>query len=411
MTLAPSGLYTFYPFPNVEEEVNLNNQDYTLKYTYSSAGVAVAVRTKAKQGTTTTNTLHYLYSDHLGSTSTVTNSSGGQVQQTRFLPFGGYWGTPTQTVTDRGYTGHLHNDEVGLIYMNARFYVPSIGRFASADTIVPNPTNPQAFNRYSYVKNNPLNRVDPTGHVDCGMLGDEGDSAGCEKSKQPPKEVKLRYIHKIKSPIWVRPFLDNIEWVQYYGATMRALGYYSSTGDVHPGLDAGVWASTIGDYDVKIQRWDYSTYGTEDNPLIPIYAGCYCKVKDQNFYTERDENGEIIKKNYYAGLTILTHDDYPGVELYYGHLFNMASFEAGTSLTPDTILGYIKAPETGGLIEKWDLHVHIEVRINGEFVNPLPYLAPSLQATYLDAYYDYTETSYQPGSPNHPLFQPNGKYR
>lgn len=47
------------------------------------------------------------------------------------------------TVTDIGYTGHRHNNlpgsDLGLVYMNARFYVSSIGRFASADTIVPDP--------------------------------------------------------------------------------------------------------------------------------------------------------------------------------------------------------------------------------------------------------------------------------
>ena len=64
----------------------------------------------------------------------------------------------------RGYTGHLHNDEVGLIYMNARYYVPSLGRFASADTIVPDMAHPQSFNRYSYVQNNPLYYTDPSGH-------------------------------------------------------------------------------------------------------------------------------------------------------------------------------------------------------------------------------------------------------
>jgi hypothetical protein len=44
--------------------------------------------------------------------------------------------------------------------------VPSLGRFASADTIVPDPTNPQAFNRFSYTRNNPINRIDPSGHCD-----------------------------------------------------------------------------------------------------------------------------------------------------------------------------------------------------------------------------------------------------
>jgi RHS repeat-associated protein len=61
-------------------------------------------------------------------------------------------------------------EEVGLggIYdFNARYYDPAIGRFLSADTIVPGAGNPQAFNRYSFVLNRPLNMVDPTGHDAC----------------------------------------------------------------------------------------------------------------------------------------------------------------------------------------------------------------------------------------------------
>lgn len=48
--------------------------------------------------------------------------------------------------------------------MNARFYLPNTGRFLTADTIVPDPTNPQSANRYSYVYGNPINLVDPSGH-------------------------------------------------------------------------------------------------------------------------------------------------------------------------------------------------------------------------------------------------------
>ncbi|MFW6063564.1 MAG: RHS repeat-associated core domain-containing protein, partial [Chloroflexota bacterium] len=67
-------------------------------------------------------------------------------------------------VTDRGFTGHRHSDEVDLIYMNARYYAPGIGRFVSPDTLVPDPAQPQSFNRYSYGLNNPVNYTDPTGH-------------------------------------------------------------------------------------------------------------------------------------------------------------------------------------------------------------------------------------------------------
>jgi RHS repeat-associated protein len=55
-------------------------------------------------------------------------------------------------------------DGTGLYYYGARYYDPEIGRFISPDTIIPDPANPQALNRYSYCINNPLKYNDPTGH-------------------------------------------------------------------------------------------------------------------------------------------------------------------------------------------------------------------------------------------------------
>ena len=54
-------------------------------------------------------------------------------------------------------------DAVGLMDYGARFYDLALGRFASADSIVPEPGNPQALNRYAYVLGNPLRYVDPSG--------------------------------------------------------------------------------------------------------------------------------------------------------------------------------------------------------------------------------------------------------
>jgi RHS repeat-associated protein len=72
--------------------------------------------------------------------------------------------TATPTTSTRGFTRHEHDDEVGLINMNAREYDPVIGRFVSADPVLDSGVPSQALNRYTYAGNNPLSVVDPTGH-------------------------------------------------------------------------------------------------------------------------------------------------------------------------------------------------------------------------------------------------------
>ncbi|MCA9933099.1 MAG: hypothetical protein KC415_04210, partial [Anaerolineales bacterium] len=79
-------------------------------------------------------------------------------------------------VTDRGFTGQKENmADLGLY---ARWYSPLVGRFLSADTLVPDPANPQSCNRYSYSFNNPINYTDPDGHDPHWCNGD----AACMRS-------------------------------------------------------------------------------------------------------------------------------------------------------------------------------------------------------------------------------------
>jgi RHS repeat-associated protein len=62
------------------------------------------------------------------------------------------------------YTGQEEDPETGLYNYGARLYDPVLGRFISPDSMVPDPSNPQALNRYSYTLNNPLRYIDPTGN-------------------------------------------------------------------------------------------------------------------------------------------------------------------------------------------------------------------------------------------------------
>jgi len=63
-----------------------------------------------------------------------------------------------------GWATHRKTEDTGLTFMRARWYAPGVGRFVSPDSVVPRPSEPQAFNRYSYSFNSPLKFTDPNGH-------------------------------------------------------------------------------------------------------------------------------------------------------------------------------------------------------------------------------------------------------
>ena len=81
----------------------------------------------------------------------------------RYRPYGEDRDAGSTLNTDRKFTGQTEDEAAGLYWYASRAYDPAIGRFVSPDSIVPAPANPQALNRYSYVYNNPLGLVDPTG--------------------------------------------------------------------------------------------------------------------------------------------------------------------------------------------------------------------------------------------------------
>jgi RHS repeat-associated protein len=106
----------------------------------------------------------FIHADHLGSTSLTTDITGTLVAETRYLPYGEErWITGT-LVTDFTFTGQRAERGFALMDYNARYYDPGLGRFVSADTVVPNPGNPQTLNRYAYVHNNSRRYMDPSGH-------------------------------------------------------------------------------------------------------------------------------------------------------------------------------------------------------------------------------------------------------
>ena len=94
----------------------------------------------------------------------MTSATAGNLVVHGFGPWGNARNTASPLADgQRGFTGHEHLAELGLIHMNGRIYDPVIGRFLQADPIIQAPQNAQSHNRYSYVLNNPLSFTDPSG--------------------------------------------------------------------------------------------------------------------------------------------------------------------------------------------------------------------------------------------------------
>jgi len=123
----------------------------------------------------------WLVSDRLGTPRMIVSKSGtlASVKRHDYLPFGEEIGGPLVALlggrtTGQGYvgdsvrqhfTGYEADGETGLNFAQARYQSPMQGRFTSVDPLGRSASviNPQSFNRYSYLENNPVNLVDPTG--------------------------------------------------------------------------------------------------------------------------------------------------------------------------------------------------------------------------------------------------------
>jgi len=113
--------------------------------------------------------IKYSLKDHLGGSNVVTDDTGAIEELIEYQPFGkkarheNYVGGASSA--SHYFAAYYEDEESGLMYLQARYYDPELGRFITPDTIVQDPSSSQTFNRYSYCGNNPIMRTDPSGHI------------------------------------------------------------------------------------------------------------------------------------------------------------------------------------------------------------------------------------------------------
>jgi len=117
----------------------------------------------------TTQVVEYYHTDALGSVRAVTKQVNGQwqvVARYDYMPFGEETAPQIPPPFNRLFTGKERDNETALDYFGARYYRLDVGRFTTVDpavTIKDNLVDPQRWNRYAYVTNNPLKYTDPDG--------------------------------------------------------------------------------------------------------------------------------------------------------------------------------------------------------------------------------------------------------
>lgn len=168
-------------------------------------GQAAQIETTVVDGRART-AVSYLHPEHLGTIETISNERGdvdpSALGRFKFDP----WGrridpaNPNGQLLDtrpsvrRGFSGHDHDVELDLVNMGGRIYDPRTTRFLTPDSILSDPLEPNALNRYAYALNSPLSVVDPSGHQPKGAQGMRYGGPGSGGVSVPRREGEFTLL-------------------------------------------------------------------------------------------------------------------------------------------------------------------------------------------------------------------------
>jgi RHS repeat-associated protein len=158
---------------NLEEDSTTGSTTTKTTYYYANGSrIAMALN----------GAFSYVASDSLGSANVTLNGGGTSTASLLYAPYGSARYSSGTMPTDYGFTGQHGDSNTGLDYYNARYYDPTAGQFASADTVLPgNGFDVWGLSRYAYVEGNPVSRTDPSGN----MLVAANGGGGCYPCSAP----------------------------------------------------------------------------------------------------------------------------------------------------------------------------------------------------------------------------------
>ena len=175
----------------------------------------------------------YYHSDHLGSSSVLTDDLGGISGEMQYYPYGTIFLDTRVDITPHTYTGQEEDGETGLYYYGARYYDSLLGKFLSPDPLV-DPFTPQDLNTYQYVHGNPLRIIDPDGNAEFEAKNDWDLMQYFIKSRTVPQTGDTVFLgddsEKIEYHVYSQPITE-------FSNAFRVILHSENGTDLHLGFN------------------------------------------------------------------------------------------------------------------------------------------------------------------------------
>ncbi|MDY7077212.1 MAG: RHS repeat-associated core domain-containing protein, partial [Chloroflexota bacterium] len=223
----------------------------------------------------------YHLPDALGSVRQVADGAGAVASSREWTPYGVELGGAQAGL---GYTGEWWDADVGLLYLRARWYDGTTGRFTQKDNHEGNKRQPQSLHLYAYVRNAAPNRTDPTGHFWYDPINDRWVMNGIPYP-EAPVHPRIEFQEDADS---YKTREDAFAWIM---PQSRQIESYASQHGVPAELVAGILAVEIDD---DIDEWDYVLDGIAEFCYYALMNGlvhggslqCFCNAYTEDLYAD-----------------------------------------------------------------------------------------------------------------------------
>jgi RHS repeat-associated protein len=168
----------------------------------------------------------------------MTDSSGTVCYDADFYPFGGERPYLSNCDPDFKFTGKERDSESGLDNFGARYDSSQYGRFMTADPLGGSLIDPQTLNKYSYVRNNPINLTDPTGLYTCQDDSADGSSHCSSDSDRQFELARQRDLQSSNK--------DVVRAASAYGDQNSSNGVSVGFANLGRGGEGGITTSYLG---------------------------------------------------------------------------------------------------------------------------------------------------------------------